>query len=142
MDAMAVKQQIEGLITRQNNILESLGKFRKQYAEARISYETQQTAMTTLHREKTMKLALDPSISEATDPRSGRANKEWSQYLIDAELESDQDYIKQFARVWDAQQDMFNAEADQLILAEELGVTKVQSRMLSSLLDYASGELP
>ena len=140
MDMYEIAIQAKELIDYQNNLLDKIAELRKQYAEARIEYEKQKGAMEVLHRNKTMEFALAPEIREATDPRSGKSNKEWTQFLIDEALEADQEYIKQFTHVYDAQKVMFLAESDQLILAEKLGVSKAQARLISSLLEYSSGE--
>lgn len=111
-----------------------LAQMRNEQGVMSINAETAKDHMMKVHRQKTLEISLMPEIAEAKDPKTGRQNKDWTQYLIDEELEQDEQYISALGGMYEAQQQLQDASNNVLDAVERINVLKTQARLVSSML--------
>jgi hypothetical protein len=156
MNEMELKMQIEAIMKKQDDVLENLSKARRDHARAKIDMSKKQSELTKiqddltqLHRVKSMAIIRRPEFSKDASmrlvPETGEPDPEWAQLVIDRYLHEDLEFIEVLGLYYEKQEAVresgevvIEAEAKELDFTDELGASKNQGLMLSTLMRMAS----
>ena len=135
-----LKAQALGIIDLQNALSTRLSDFRMKEIKSRIEFEKAKIALSDLTRHKTIELSHLPQIAGAVDPKTGKPNKEFSEFLLDEEMRNDTEFRAQLVYFYNAQESYFEAQNNMLDVAEQLSVAKSQARLLGALMILVSDD--
>ena len=133
-----LKSQALGIIDLQNTLSTRLSAMRHSEIRSRIDFEKAKIALSDLTRRKTIELSHLPQIAGATDPKTGKPNKEFSEFLLDEEMRADTEFRAQLVYFYNAQESYFEAQSNMLDVAERLSVAKSQARLLGAIMMLVS----
>lgn len=138
MNKAEVKSQAQAMIKEIDTLMERLGKARTEEYEMRIGFEKKEREITDLGRDKIM--SYSEGMEELKDPKTGRPNKEWSQFVLDKKLSEDVEYVEVMAGYYQYQQALAEAQSKVILWAEKIGLVKAQANLLAAVLRHLSSD--
>lgn len=131
---MTDRAQIKNIINHMDELSGRLSEFRGRFVKSQVAFERAKQDLSNLTRQKTIELSMLPHLQNATDPKTGKTNKEFSEFLLDEEMRHDPAFQQQIVIFYNSQEAWFEAQNDVLDVAEQLSVLKSQARLLASLM--------
>jgi len=138
MNKTDVKAQAHTLVKEIDTLLKRLEKARTEELEMRIGFEKKERETTDLGRDKI--IALSQEMQDLKDPKTGKSNKEWSQFVIDKQLSEDVEYVEAMAGYYQYQQAHIEAQAKVILWAEKIGLVRAQANLLTAILKYIADD--
>jgi len=133
--------QVENIRKAGESLLDALGAVRGRQAKAQITIDRLQEEIVRLHRELTIEIAMTKEMSEMTDPRTGKPNKDWTELLTEDRIAKHPKFAEMAEKLRDAQTELFEAQNAVSDLADRLGEHRTQSRLLAALVYHMTGEM-
>jgi hypothetical protein len=133
-------EEAERIMEMMEHIVEELDEARENEVTFALEADAAKDEMLTTHRQLTLELSILPDIAESVDPRTGRANKDWSQFLLDEKLERDPRYIQAAGKMYEMQEKVMRVRSFIVQKVEMLNMLKTQARLITALLGALSDE--
>ncbi len=137
MDKADFLAQYDGLTKLLHKRLERLEAARRAQIKTKLAFERDQDALGRTIRDLKMALAQDPAMDQP-DPRTGKSNETWRNWLIERAIEKDPDFIKATGDFYATQETFYTAEMEMHQAGEELSATKAETILFAALMKYVS----
>lgn len=131
-------EQGKGIMARLEELQELLTIARKKEADAKIKFERAKDNLAKKGRDLT--LSLSPRLEGATDPKTGKPNKEWAMFLLDQMMENDAEYVNEQALYYHAQEDLHHTQVEVIDLSDQLGILKSRGAIWRGLVRLLTAE--
>ena len=122
--------QGQGLLDHMDSVTHILSKKRKEQAKAKLRFKKSEENLAIMTRDGTIQLMSNEVLAQGVKEQP----EAWQQWYIDRELEKDELWVAAYTEYSDAQAELYTLEVDLIDLSEQLGTSKSQSRLLSSML--------
>ena len=130
-NALARSEQVLDEI---ETLLGAVTKRRRAEADAKMDMAKAKDTLAVVARNLTIEIAASEGFGEVTDPRNGERSVEWTQWVIDREMEKHDDYQQAMTGYYDAQEALQNAQISLIDTGEAMGAKKSEARLLSAIL--------
>ena len=131
-------EQGKGIMTRLDELQVVLSGARKKEADAKIKFERAKDDLAKVGRDLT--LALSPRLEGATDPKTGKPNKDWAMFLLDQLMENEPEYVNVQAQYYHAQEDLHHVQVEVIDLSDQLGILKSRGAIWRGLVRLLTNE--
>ena len=122
---------INSLLQRQDEILTNLRITRKLEVNNFLAHEKAKDDLMRVKRDRIMDITSDPKFQDMKDPRTGKPNKEWLEWVLERRMEQDPDFVQALATFYQSQQDYVTIQADAMNLVDELNSLNARMGLLS-----------
>ena len=133
-------EQAQDVMKSQKAILESLAKLRSAEFRARMEMEKSKQGLVDITRIKMIELHNNPKFAGMVDPVTGKHNKEWTEIVMENEIQQDEEVVEMLGEFYKAQQTLGDAQTSMQIEIDRLGTTQGWLRVLAALISRAAGE--
>lgn len=131
-------EQGKGIIKLLEELQVTLSAARMKEADAKIKFERVKDDLAKVGRDLT--LSLSPQLQGATDPKTGKSNKDWSMFLLDQMMENEPTYVNAQAQYYHAQMDLHTAQVAVIDLSDQMGTLKSRGAMWRGIVRLLTAE--
>ena len=131
-------EQGKGLIARLEKLQEVISKARRTEADAKIKFEQAKNDLAKIGRDLT--LSLSSQLEGATDPKTGKPNKDWAMFLLDQLMENEPEYVNAQAQYYHAQEGLHHAQVEVIDLSDQMGTLKSTGAVWRGLVRLTTNE--
>lgn len=123
---------VNHLLRRCDELVKDLRTARKLEVNNFLAHEDAKEKMLKYRRDFVVAWVEEPNFSKIVDPRTGKSNKDWYDWVLERRLEADPNYVEVLQKFYNTQREYVESQGRVMTISEELQNINARLNLLST----------